>query len=148
MRRLLLAVLVLGICGLAAELVLLEHFDERAQWAPLTALGAGLLGALAVAWRPSRGTVRAFQIVMALSVVVGLVGVGFHVQSNFEFEREIDAQVGGAAGLWLALHGAVPALAPGALVQLGLVGLVFCWRHPALERTRSSRPQPSEEITP
>jgi hypothetical protein len=33
---------------------------------------------------------------------------------------------------WEAIRGATPALAPGAMVQLGLIGLAFTIRHPAL----------------
>jgi hypothetical protein len=29
---------------------------------------------------------------------------------------------------------APPAMAPGAMVQLGLIGLVYCYRHPAIPR--------------
>jgi hypothetical protein len=31
-----------------------------------------------------------------------------------------------------AMTGATPALAPGAMVQLGLIGLAWSYRHPAL----------------
>jgi hypothetical protein len=31
-----------------------------------------------------------------------------------------------------AMTGAAPALAPGAMIQLGLLGLVYTFRHPAL----------------
>ena len=34
--------------------------------------------------------------------------------------------------VWEALKGATPALAPGAMAQLGLVGLAFAYRHPLL----------------
>jgi hypothetical protein len=32
------------------------------------------------------------------------------------------------------MTGAAPALAPGAMVQLGLLGLIYTFRHPALEQ--------------
>lgn len=133
MRSLLLAVVVFGILGLAAELYLLAHYFEPAQWAPLVTLALGLVTAVAVALRPGRATVRAFQIAMALAVVVGLVGVGFHVWGNYQFDVEIMPDSSGGERFANVLRGAVPALAPGALVQIGLVGLVFCFRHPALD---------------
>jgi hypothetical protein len=34
--------------------------------------------------------------------------------------------------LWKVMSGAAPALAPGAMVQLGLLGLIYTFRHPAL----------------
>ncbi len=46
----------------------------------------------------------------------------------------MDATMRGFALLWAALHGATPALAPGALAHLGLIGLATTYRHPALRR--------------
>src|SRR5688500_13186793 len=53
-RRLLLALTLLGIVGLAAELVLLEHYEDVWQWAPFVVLGGALLLGIAVALRPAR----------------------------------------------------------------------------------------------
>ena len=39
--------------------------------------------------------------------------------------------MGGFALVWKAMRGAVPTLAPGALVQLGLLGLIWAYDHPA-----------------
>lgn len=138
-RSLLLAVLLLGIVGLAAELYLLGHYFETAQWAPLVTLAVAFGGGVAVAVRPGRTTVRTFQVTMALAVVVGLAGLGFHSWSNYQFDVEIEPDSTPSARLFHVLHGGVPALAPGALVQLGLVGLVFCFRHPALEPEKDPR---------
>ena len=41
---------------------------------------------------------------------------------------------GGVQLVWEALRGATPALAPGTMILLGLMGLLYCYRHPALER--------------
>ncbi len=132
LRGLLLAVIVVGILGLAAELVLLEHYEEVWQVVPLAALGLALLTAGAVAARPGRATLQGFRGVMAALSVAGLVGVYLHFQGNVEFERESDSGLSGLPLVWEALRGATPALAPGALAQLGLLGLVFAHRHPAL----------------
>lgn len=136
LRRLLLWLVVLGILGLAAELVLLEHTEDRLQWIPLVALGIGLVLSVAVALRPGRPVLRAFQAVMAAFVAAGVLGVYLHYRGNVEFELESDPALGGAKLLWAALHGATPALAPGALAQLGLLGLVLTYRHPALVSRR------------
>lgn len=68
----------------------------------------------------------------ALAVGVGLVGIGFHFLDNWAFEREISPDATSAALVLPVLRGATPLLAPGSLLQLGLVGLVFTYRHPAL----------------
>lgn len=134
LRRLLLVLFVFGAGGLGAELVLLEHTGSIRQWIPLASLGAGLAACAAVAFRPSPGTVRAFQVVMVVFVLAGLLGVYLHHGSNLEFEREIDPSARGLELFVRVIYGATPLLAPGALVQLGLLGLVYAFRHPALHR--------------
>jgi hypothetical protein len=139
-RRLLLALVALGIVGLGAELFLLEHFEDVWQWVPLVALGAGLVCTIALALRPGRRIVRAFQAVMVVFVVAGAVGVFLHYDGNVEFEKESDASIRGVALFWSAMKGATPALAPGALAQLGLLGLILTYRHPALRPRDAARP--------
>ena len=133
MRKLILALLIAGMAGLLAELYLLEHYELLWQWAPLVCLGLGLVLAIAVAVRPSPATLRPFQALMALYVVVGLVGIGLHLRGNLEFEKERHPAASGARLVWDSLSGAFPSLAPGALIQLGLLGLIHAWRHPALK---------------
>lgn len=130
-RRLILALIAIGAGGLLTELLLIEHYDESWQWAPLVALGLTLAGCAMLAARPGPGTLRAFRVVMSACLVLGAIGVILHLKGNLEFELE------GAPGLsgWPlyreVLKGATPALAPGALAQLGLLGLLYAYRHPA-----------------
>ena len=137
LRRLLLALLLLGTLGLAAELLLLEHTESLWQWLPLGVLGGALAAVLAAAVRPTRRTVRLLQGVMALCVAAGVLGLWLHYQGNAEFELERDPGARGLVLLWKSLRGATPALAPGALAQLGLLGLAFAYRHPALHRNHA-----------
>lgn len=143
MRKLILGLLIAGMSGLLAELYLLDHYEILWQWAPVVTLLVGLAAAIAVAVRPVPATLRPFQTVMALFVVVGLVGVGLHLRGNLEFEREMDPSAGDAHLFREALSGAFPSLAPGALVQLGLLGLIHAWKHPALGRSGPSPTTPS-----
>ena len=132
-RRLLLALVGIGAAGLEVELLLLEHFDSALQWTPLVLLGV-VLGAVVLVWRrPSPATVRFFQVVMALCVAAGVVGIVLHYRGNVEFELEHEPLHGWKL-FWEAIRGATPALAPGAMAQLGLLGLVYSYRHPALRR--------------
>lgn len=139
-RRMLLVLVLLGGAGLTAELVLLEHTEDAWQWAPFVVLGGALLAGAALATRPTRATVRLFQALMALLVLTGLLGIYLHYRGNEAFELEMDEAARGLDLLWRALRGATPALAPGALVQLGLLGLILSYRHPALGSAR--RPPP------
>ena len=124
MRDLLLGVMVIGMFGLIAELLLQEHTESWQQWIPLVALGLGLATTAFVRLRPSRGTFRLFNAVMAAFLAAGLFGVYLHFAGNVEFALERTPELGGAALVWKALTGATPALAPGALAQLGLLGFI------------------------
>jgi hypothetical protein len=133
-RRLLLALVLLGMIGLAAELVLLEHVESVWQWVPLAALALGFAAGAALFARPVPVAVHVFRVAMAVFVAAGVLGLYLHVRGNVEFEREMDSGLRGLALVWEALRGATPALAPGALAHLGLIGLATTYRHPALRR--------------
>jgi len=137
LRRLMLGVMLVGIAGLMAELLLLEHYDGVWQWIPLVCLGAGFVASAAVWLRPSRGAVRVLRALSVVYIAAGALGVYLHMDGNIEFERELNASLTGLPLLVEALRGATPALAPGALAQLGLLGLVLAYRHPALRRVQN-----------
>ena len=131
-RRILLALVLLGIGGLVPELLLLGHTESATQIIPLVVLGLGVVSAVVLWMRPTHRSMRIFQAIMVLFVIAGVLGVYFHVRGNVEFEREQDPSAHGLDLLWRSLSGGVPTLAPGAMVQLGLLGLVFAFRHPVL----------------
>ncbi|HJU42041.1 MAG TPA: hypothetical protein VJ691_04470 [Vicinamibacterales bacterium] len=132
-RRILLAILVLGIAGISLELWLMAHTEDIYQQIPLWLAAAGVVTITAVALRPSIGTVRLFQAVMALFLISGIVGAYLHFQVNMEFQLEMDPALSGMALYRKAiLAKSPPAMAPGAMIQLGLIGLAYTFRHPAL----------------
>lgn len=130
-RRILLALVLLGIVGLTLELLLLEHTESATQLIPFGVLGAGLVGTVTVWMRPSARTIRVFQVVMLLFIAAGLVGIFLHLRGNVLFEEETDPSARGLDLIWRSLRGGVPMLAPAAMAQIGLLGLVFAFRHPA-----------------
>ena len=134
LRRLLLALVLFGAVGLEADLLLLEHYDSVWKWAPLAVLGVAIGAGTAAWWWPTRRIVTLFRVMMAVCVAAGLAGVVLHFKGNMEFALERDPALSGFALLWKVLRGATPSLAPGALAQLGLLRLLFTYRHPALER--------------
>ena len=132
-RRILLTILVLGIAGISLELWLMAHTEDAYQLIPLWLAALGIVAATLVAARPSITSLRVFQAVMALFLVSGVVGMGLHFQGNMEFQKEMDAALSGWALYQKAiLAKSPPALAPGAMIQLGLIGLAYTFRHPAL----------------
>ncbi len=139
LRGALLALVLVGAAGLLAELLLLEHWDDPWQWAPLGLLAAVLALGPALWRRPGAATLRLFRALMLLCVAAGAAGVVLHYLGNAEFETESDPALTGLALFWAAVRGATPALAPGAMAQLGAVGLLFAWRHPVL-RTPTTPP--------
>ena len=143
-RRIILALVLLGIVGLVPELLLLKHTESVTQFIPFVVLGVGLVSSILTWARPTRGALRFFQGVMLLFIAVGVLGLYFHFRGNVEFEQEQDPSLHGAGLLWQALWGGIPTLAPGAMTQLGLLGLVFAYRHPLL-RSAGATPIPTQE---
>jgi hypothetical protein len=97
-------------------------------------LGAVALGLIVwAAARPGVVGLRALQFVMLTYIGAGITGITLHFKANAEFQREIDPSIAGAALFWKVVEAtAPPALAPGVMVQLGLLGLVYTYKHPAL----------------
>ena len=129
LRSALAAILALGLLGSGAELLLLEHYEAKTQLIPLVMIALTLV---ALAWdrlSPGPRSRSSLQVVLSLLIVAGLVGVVLHVRGNAEFQREMDPSLAGPALWWKTLRAkAPPALAPGVLAQLGLLGLVYAAR--------------------
>ena len=136
-RLALLAILALGNLGIGVELLLLKHTEDWWQWAPIVMLGVALIVNVAVAVKPAAGIVRLMQGLMLLFVVTGVVGTWLHYAGNVEWELERMASLSGLELFRAAIMGATPTLAPGTMVQLGLIGLLYTYRHPALSRNPS-----------
>lgn len=137
-RRILLAILVIGAIGITAELLLLGHDEDLNQFIPLALAGATLLASVIVSLKPTSATVRLFQFVMLLLVISGAVGVYLHFRATSEFQLEMDPALAGWALFRKAIVAkAPPALAPGAMTQLGLIGLAYTFGHPALQPGRN-----------
>ncbi|MEO7158471.1 MAG: hypothetical protein ABI039_12965 [Vicinamibacterales bacterium] len=138
-RRILLAILILGVVGITVELLLLGHVEDFNQLIPLALAAATLALSVVVSVTPTRATVRLFQGLMVLLVISGAVGIYLHFQVTTEFQLEMDPALAGLSLFRKAIFAkAPPALAPGAMTQLGLIGLAYTFRHPALGPGRRS----------
>jgi hypothetical protein len=132
-RLSLLALVALGTVGMSVELLLIGHSEDGNQLIPLAVAAVGLVTVAAAAVRPRAGLIRLLQFVMLTYAGTGIIGITLHYQANAEFQREIDPALGGLALFWKVVEAtAPPALAPGVMVQLGLLGLVYTYKHPAL----------------
>ena len=132
LRKLLLFILLLGMTGTLIELFLLDHIEDLWQLIPLVLIGVGYLVLGWHAIRRSRGTIAAVQIVMVLYVASGALGMFLHYRANVEFQRELEPELSGSNLLWKVLQAKTPpALSPGVMAQLGLIGFAYAYRHPA-----------------
>lgn len=131
-RRILLWALVAGSSGTLLELLLIGHDEMATQLAPLVLLGLGILIAAWSLLAPRPASIRALQLLMVIFVASGIIGIALHYQGNQAFELEMSPSRDGMSLISKTLTGATPVLAPGSMSLLGVVGLAFTYRHPAL----------------
>ena len=134
MRRLILALLFVGLFGMGAELLLLQHTRSAWELIPLVLMGLALL---ILTWHvivQQRASVRGIQAIMGLFLIAGVAGIALHYQSSMEFKLETNPALSGWPLFWAVITAKTPpALAPGAMIQLGLLGLVYTYRHPFID---------------
>jgi hypothetical protein len=129
LRRFLLAIFLLGVAGISGELWLMGHYEDFYQQIPLALFALALVAVTAALLRPGRGTVNLFRAIMTLFVVSGIIGAVLHFQVNMEFQLEMDPSLQGVNLYKKAILAKTPpALAPGAMIQLGLIGLAYTFR--------------------
>ena len=136
LRRWILAVLLLGILGTATELILLEHYEKPVQLVPVVLLAVAIA---VVAWHlisPGATSRRVFVIVMVLFVLAGFAGFVAHFIGSAEFQLELDPSM----STWDLLEKvfrakAPPLLAPGMMLQLGLLGLAYTYSDTRISRS-------------
>ncbi len=144
LRHGLLVLLGLGLLGTAVDLVLLDHYEDVWQMPPLALCVASLLIVLWVAFGSGRTPIRALRIAMVLCIVSGLAGLALHYNGNREFQHEIDPDLAGWALFSKVVTAkAPPALAPAVMAQLGLLGLLYTYRHPEFEARIESQEEKS-----
>ena len=139
MRALVLAVFLLGLFGTGIELLFLGHTAGLSQLVPIVLSVMSLLVLLWHALERKSASLRAFQITMLLFVAGGALGTALHYRANQLVELEADPKMAGMHLFSRVMTGAAPALAPGTMIQLGLLGLVYTYRHPASGNTQEER---------
>jgi hypothetical protein len=128
LRLWIVGIIVLGLIGTMTELVLLEHDEKALQFVPLVLM---VLGAVTLAWyamAKSTTSLRALQIVMGLFVLSGFAGMAAHFNGSMEYQLELNPDLDMSELLDKIIHAkAPPLLAPGMMIQMGLLGLAYAY---------------------
>jgi hypothetical protein len=136
LRRWILGVLVLGLLGTVTELILLEHYEQPLQFVPLVLIAAALAALVWEVVRRDAASRLALVIVMALFVLAGLVGFVAHFVGSAEFQLELNPSMEISELIEKVLRAkAPPLLAPGMMLQLGLLGLAYVFSDSRLRRS-------------
>lgn len=140
MRGIFLAIFFLSTLGAGVELLLLGHTESPWQWVPLLLIAASLAALVFHAAFRRAASVRVFQLIMLFFIGSGFAGIWQHYQARVEFKLETNPALSGMQLLREALTGAAvpPVLAPGMMIQMGLLGLAYTYRHPAFVNSAKS----------
>jgi hypothetical protein len=128
LRLWVLGVLVLGLIGTVTELILLEHYEQALQFVPLVLIAIGVVVLIWHAARPDTASLRTLQIVMGLFVLAGFAGMAAHFNGSAEYQLELNPEMDTWELLEKIVHAkAPPLLAPGMMIQMGLLGLAYAF---------------------
>ena len=107
---------------------MLAHYEDITQQIPLALLAIGLIVVLVDLIVSRRWTSTLVQLSMVTFVAAGLLGIFFHFQGSKEFQLEMDPAMRGMDLMWHVLRAkSPPTLAPGTMVQMGILGLGYTY---------------------
>jgi hypothetical protein len=136
LRRWILYVLVFGLLGTETELVLLEHYCEFWQLVPLFLITLAIACVVWHAMRNDTASLRTLQIVMLLFLVAGFAGVALHFRGAAAFALDTNPSIDKWALVKKVMRTqAPPVLAPGVMLQLGLIGLAYAFSDSLIKRS-------------
>lgn len=116
---------LLGCAGALAELALTGHYVDWQQWIPLALLSLGLVAGI-VRYRTTEDGARRALLAMGWIIAgSGILGSILHLKGNREFELEMYPDLSGIDLVVESATGATPALAPGALILIGLLAVLI-----------------------
>ncbi len=142
LRRFALALAAIGVVGTLLELTLIKHYASKDQVIPYVLLGLSAFGLIAVMVRPTALALRVFQAVMIVTILGSGIGMFEHLKANAHnagATQDKEAIPTTPSAILAGINGFAPLLAPGVLAQVGLLGLIFTYRHPNLQNSSLSR---------
>lgn len=120
MNKLALLIFLLLHGGLILELILIGHYSSFWQYIPIVVLCLGLLSLFKFG-----GSLYVGKAIYCLIMISGILGVYLHIKNNWQFELEMYPAMGVGLLIKKSLTGALPVLAPGTLVPIGLMGFLL-----------------------
>jgi hypothetical protein len=128
LRLWILGVLVLGLLGTVVELVLLSHYEQPVQLVPVVLI---VLALIVLAWHLMGHSVASLRVLMGLMVLFVLAsfaGFAAHFYGSAEFQLDLEPSLSTWELLEKVMRAkAPPLLAPGMMMQLGLLGLAYVY---------------------
>src|SRR5262247_4546735 len=126
LRLWILAVLVLGLLGTVTELVLLSHYEQPVQLIPVVLIVLTLIVLVWHAIGRSTASLRVLLVLMVLFVIASFAGFAAHFYGSAEFQLDLEPSLSTWALVGKVMRAkAPPLLAPGMMMQLGLLGLAY-----------------------
>jgi hypothetical protein len=141
LRRSLIGLVVIALCGLTGELLVERHWGTPVRLVPWFALVALAYAALLLMRRPTAAAVRRARLLAGAVMIAAAVGVGLHINENYvagPLDQRYEQLWTGMSEpeRWSAAFtkavGPAPTFAPAALALVSLVLLIATQRHPAL----------------
>ena len=131
-RRILLMTLIGSMIGVEIELFLLDHLKPVMQLVPvlLMAFGLAVIGWYGITRNPA--SMKVFQATMGVCIATGVLGIFVHLGFSATEAAKKDKTLQGFPLIRAALTGIAPPFAPAALIEIGLVGLAYTFRHPVI----------------
>ena len=125
LKYVILYTLIFFLLGSLTELYLIKHYEDTTQTIPIFCIGLSLASLIMLYLKVSKLTIILFKLSLFVISLVGLSGVFFHLNSNYEFEKEMRPNSTSLDLFIESLSGALPALAPLNLVLLAMVGYSY-----------------------
>jgi len=128
LRLWILVVLVLGLLGTVTELVLLSHYEQPVQLVPVVLIVLALVVLVWHAIGRSTASLRVLLGLMVLFVLASFAGFAAHFHGSAEFQLDLEPSLSTWELVEKVMRAkAPPLLAPGMMMQLGLLGLAYVY---------------------
>ena len=111
--------------GLVLELWLIEHYEDLLQFIPLLCVALAGILLIADCYSNAAWIRKSFKGLLVTNAICAFVGVYLHLKANFEFEKEIYVNETTLNLLINSFSGALPVFAPGSLIILSLLGMLY-----------------------